>query len=1481
MPLDVVKVADTKPDNDLVVKQGTFAGSSQESIANKHRRILQAAIIEADTKGSTKAMDLYLKHARGISPTLSYKTGKQILLDAADEQRIERTRSTLELLLQLGAEGENPEIIEEAITTVQQEDAEEAQQEDRGTRRFLGALSHEIISPEIREDLEVSLELLDQLSEISDDIGGLEFTTSLLLTAVIGPKVLKDNWDLLGEANVFEHEQIIRKLMAWFQQLPPKEKKQWFPHMQKIAFDAMSRPRAVTFLTALLDPTAEDDVLAEFGFWSTAFSVADSALIVGGIASVVIKLRKALNPLRVAVREGNLSTAADMNMSLLQSTDKTLGEAIQVDRLTQVNNALPFDTKGMDDAANATMSPAVAERIYEFDAKVERVIGGIAREETFLREGIVGLDDLPTAMARLDAEYKAVLMARFKGQEKIVNLRSTGKKETSRGVEFEFEWTNIEGDVVKDTYKGWFKLSDVTKAWETLPGNGLFASSKVQSAKTDFLSTTNAGLRVDLTAANLSEQLRKLVKEASKPIRRRKGARFGRKARIRAVDDILIHGDDVKTEFTPEQLKGGFANGIRLDEHQIEYYYNMRSLMNQLGEMRNVDTRNSWVAQGVKEVGLMGGLRTFATPIDTFEEAQRATSGAKGAVVKVFKVEGDASETSHAIDVAKLDLEAEYAAGFKLVKTRGRTKLNEEFYDLVLVKSDEIGELPSQILHWQKGYITRVNPKAVYFVQMFTDIHINGVRSSSRKALRSFDTKADALDFKNDLTANPRQFGYDTRARFEVNTDKELEAFKAGDSKLGGHAGLIHSPRAREAIPHNEGDVLTSPRMSALSSIELYLQNTVSYLARNEWRMGMRKKWEITAEAKLGSNTRDIDFDNPGKALDNADLRVAHEKILEYSGFTAASERRWEQFVRNSHEWTVHNFGRSGFTDLIINQRNKDPLATIRAVTFHNLLGVFNPIQLWVQAQGAAIALAVGFTNPLRLQKVFRQMHGLALIQHLGVDQLNPSMWKSIAKLSGFKSVDELKTMKKVWDKSGLYQSVLSSSDVEAAARGFPMTAGGVKRFFDSGLMFFRTGELFNRRMGFLTAVDELGGAAAVVNSLSNTRKVMDRTNDIILNLGKANRAFWQKGLLSIPTQFLQIQAKTMESILGLNGAFTGLERTMILLTQLGLYGSAGVFGGNWVANNILSATGMTRLEIDQLEEWKIRAIGGGLTDVILYHMGANVLGADRGALLNGMDRTIISLLTEEITPFKLLTGPSSVLPTRFANALHQMTPWMAVPQDVSGQTDLTGQDVADVLLRIGENISDVALSPLSSTTQYNRYRMMTDLHQLIDRNNNVIYAPPGGFKWQTRWATLIGFKPEILQRKHDLSEMVQAKRDYVAFRSNMLMAGHDKWLMDWQRAKDSGTQLTDEELRVHEVNRQVLIDSLLPGMRAEVMSNFQKRLRDRGKPGASQHERLMRSFMDNLNIDLTDSMLDDLRGAGAVSDSTRVIKLRLDETEQ
>jgi hypothetical protein len=124
---------------------------------------------------------------------------------------------------------------------------------------------------------------------------------------------------------------------------------------------------------------------------------------------------------------------------------------------------------------------------------------------------------------------------------------------------------------------------------------------------------------------------------------------------------------------------------------------------------------------------------------------------------------------------------------------------------------------------------------------------------------------------------------------------------------------------------------------------------------------------------------------------------------------------------------------------------------------------------------------------------------------------------------------ESYRAMKQVgWDKVGHEHAW---KDNIADPKIFDSPGGS---FLDKGAIFFNEGEQVNRIVGWHTAYREWREANPLKNLDSEQlRKVINRADLLGLNMTRASAASWQKGLLSIPTQFMGYNARLMDQFLG------------------------------------------------------------------------------------------------------------------------------------------------------------------------------------------------------------------------------------------------------------------------------------------------------------------------------------------------------------
>jgi hypothetical protein len=1446
------------PSNDVNILPSVSPGP--ETVETKNRRVLQAAMIQSANDGSSIFENYSAMLKNGLS-------GQSTLKQVSDKWNEDVKSAMFKQVDQNFANLGNPKEYVKSLNDVITHNDQLAARESAGQRASVDTSA--VNAPyDLQESIRTRLQMIDIAEDIVKQTSILD-TIGEVASGFIPGKLTLDNWQAMGfDLNPFKMAEDYRKLATKIQALPQDEALEQFNVLKEEWLDKLPPNRAAQMLLGLVDPSATEEVASSLGSGQILNLAFDMTVFYSTLAG----LRKLYNPIRVASGLGDKTTAADININV-QRGEQTWEEAVHIKGLIANTNAGPWKTSEVLPGVTEDISPAIHERLFQFRDMIKDSLGSLSDKDGFIREGMLNASDREIALRRINDEFTQWTEQALRGENKIIRLE--GQKETHRGVEFSFEVTDAFGNISKGKTLMPFKREDI-KFWQNLPQNTLssiFGSEKWQAASSDYLDSVEAAIRLDTTTAAIGTQFRKLVKDATAPIRETKSAvGKSRKERLQDVDAVLIYGDQKQKVFSAKELRMG-VNGIPLDDAQIETYWRLRTTFDALGVLRNQEEYARLSASGAKQINFGHDLFRFGEVKATAQEAADLLKNNKQ-VFSVWRHEGRDAGKAVEVREAIKNMDNLYAQGWRLVRLEDDVQRASGIYKHVLVYGDgvtdgakTIDNLPPIVVDLKRGYVPRLNKEATWFVQAIRDGYVDGhLREGSRRqAVRSFDNEADAHAWAKTMYDGAIDAGFDSSTKFIVVKDGELEAFKAGDSQLGASRGLITGPRAKKAIPHGfpgEFDV-DQMRVGAFEALELYLENTKNFISRNEWRMGMRTRWENTVKQKLGL---DVKFEEPGAVLADKELGDLHSKIAEWSGFRDKSEKSFEEFVRKTYEFAMPIFGRNNFTRLLLNNRDADPLGRIRTWAFHSLLGTYNPAQLFVQANGAAVALASQFgragaalvkgnvgeaaANMGRIVTSFTKQQGLAMMQHAGAEVPETAL-KVVGKAHGFKNVQELKDMKTIWDRTGYYDSVLTSADVEAAARGYPVTASAFKRFFDNGLFFFRAGELFNRRFSFITAVDELGGATKVLGNEQLLKQAMTRANNLMLNLGRSNRAAFQKGFTSVPTQFLQIQTKTIETMLGLNKSLDASERLGLFLSQAMLYGPAGILGGHFATKYLLDTMGKDQIDVNNLPPETLAMINGGFTDYMLALFGVDGSFSDRAALFNGMDQTIVSLWTKDNTLAEWLLGPGGVPIKRVWQAWSLATPVAWSPKPVDRSVNATAQDITDALTFMATDVSEIMVSPFSTASQVARFMLMRDLGVIKDTQGNTIARPIGGYNPQTEWAALIGVKPNDLQRKFDLADMNKAYEDYIDLRVNMLLRNFDEYMATVNQHVSTQTPMEQETQRLFRKRWDIIVNSIEDeGLRDKVKQRWADRL-DQRLTGDSQLDRQIQTFYRNMVTEL------------------------------
>jgi hypothetical protein len=357
--------------------------------------------------------------------------------------------------------------------------------------------------------------------------------------------------------------------------------------------------------------------------------------------------------------------------------------------------------------------------------------------------------------------------------------------------------------------------------------------------------------------------------------------------------------------------------------------------------------------------------------------------------------------------------------------------------------------------------------------------------------------------------------------------------------------------------------------------MQMYADHVANRYSTNELKMNLIAKFQNTFGDYLQNPAN---WRSPVKSEFASDLKTVaaidaqRDFIQDLIKTPNSFQQAWSNTMRGIADAMSPVKGLKTPSKWVMRVGTKDPVSALRSLTFHQYLGFFNPSQVLVQGFGAATAMAA---YPLKATKLLPKNLALRAVWW---DRANPGVITRIADAAGMKSAELTDIVKEI-ERVGLFDSLKTTADYSAAANGVSMTSTAMKSLANASLIFFREGEMVSRGYGYLLSRDLFLSKKPKGYKLTNVDidAVARDANRFTLNLTRANAAWWQKGLLSIPTQFWQVSAKFLENMVG--GAFglgvrkwSSAEKAKILMGYLAMFGAGGVPFGEAMVSEALNA---------------------------------------------------------------------------------------------------------------------------------------------------------------------------------------------------------------------------------------------------------------------------------------------------------------------
>ena len=854
---------------------------------------------------------------------------------------------------------------------------------------------------------------------------------------------------------------------------------------------------------------------------------------------------------------------------------------------------------------------------------------------------------------------------------------------------------------------------------------------------------------LDSTSESYQRIFDEAITLALKPL----GSKLRNKESWNKVESVLQASDeagDSGVRFTPQQL---MYEGValptgkveRLSQKEAQAYYNMLEISDFAYMADNIATRQAKVLQGFKAVK----LRHYEDLSGKVSETTQSITGTLQSLGRNSRVFNTDSGPVLATDIRPKSLVEEGKVVVRLEEPIAYKPVEEapvQYYDTVIVRASDISELPPLIKSRRDAYVPKINQNVRYIVKEHSPGTLNGQSVAvnpasgagvSARAIRFFDSKKEA-----EAWAATRNEVEDSGKVFVAHQDRDPRI--SGD--VSGTPGSVFSgPRSSMDIRFGtEGE--QTERLPAFEAIMRNMQHLSNKLPRNEWRISMQQRFIDTANQQGLPDFKNFNDPLPKGFEGLEDLR---DYINAQLRVPDKSEWTWEAFSRRTAEWMEGrpvldanlnipfkekplNLRRS-----VLNLGDKNPIGAARAAAFHSLLGWYNPAQLMVQGFGSTVALS---RYPQHAPKALLQ----GAVLRATMFSTNEAYIRSSASKMGL-NADEFVKMQKQFLRTGLRDSVRATADHAAAVQGYNFAARALRREADRGLRFYKEGEYFTRGTGWLIAREQWKAAnpGKVVDEAAE-RAIFEESQNLMLNLSRANRAKWQEGIFSLGTQFLQVQAKMIEQLLpsALGGAkaLTDKQRLKLLLGQGVIFGSAGIPFGVYLTNQV---AGMLDIDPSEVTEEQLNFARQG---VIGHIFGDNeVVIARRGAIAAELEDSVFGLFNEDKNFAEALFGAFGSTFSRGVNGIKHLAPLFT-------DQEWDGTDYAI--------FSSELLKVVSTYNNAERAYYMYKHQQYLDASGRVVAREfsPTEIGWQA-----FGFTP---RRVEDVALMLKDERKRNKYRT-------------------------------------------------------------------------------------------------------------------
>jgi len=840
----------------------------------------------------------------------------------------------------------------------------------------------------------------------------------------------------------------------------------------------------------------------------------------------------------------------------------------------------------------------------------------------------------------------------------------------------------------------------------------------------------------------------------------------------RRVQSLLEEGDAASNaggygrEFTYMEARSKGLNDV-----EALAYLASRQLRMAMYHIRNGEMVRHMHAMGMREIELMSaGVKQAGRDLSLDSAMSHTGTWLYDAVEK------------KTLQFTREGMEDAYKKGKRVVQLEHPVNYDGQLRQVMLVDSKVATTRDIKVaVGYRPGEFSRIYTDE-YFIRMKRTMLVDGVKKDVTEVVRTAASQREADDFTHNVsvalgvlknvkkgtdpyTEVEKLVGhyFDTDEFIKRFKDGEFEGFRALDSHYTRNQEEYLNGSVSEAI--SNGRLFTSKRSEKLLSTDASRPNTlgvfeslqaeIANVSRvsniNQWRETHVRRWMNTfghlLPERTGNDVADF-YAAAGAKFTRGDQESlfaerTHKYIMRQIGVRTDEENFYKHLTRRvTEKFFTGNESIEGVGAAI---RKFSLLGFVRNVNFNLTLGMFNPAQLIVQANGAATAIALSPLHGLAAAKTFPLLR-MALMSD------NPEVWSWFGKVDKalFGNEKEFVQLVKAVRQTGIIDNTKSTSLYNLEDGALDIFGGYPSKIIGKSTFFFDRGEEFSRLVSFDVARREWTKAnpGKDWSSKDALAAMVVRADDLTQNMTKANLARFQEGAISVPMQFAQYNIKLAMNVLtsllgkGEGRGFSRTEAVQLLGAHVLLYGTAGA-GIAQLMDEFAPKEVLDKMSVEAKTYMAQGLLSGLLNQVgeALTGERTNVALGTRLGSFNYYNELARALFTDPKNVYEALLGPSLSTARRLGVVGEVAALWKRDP-------DLTAEDV----LRGFARMTTEQVASLRNVSK--AYLFHLHSNKLLDKNGIPIaqLTPPEVL------AQALGFQPTVMA---DVSNLIRSKKDH------------------------------------------------------------------------------------------------------------------------